>query len=114
MRYALLDAVVDRCFPVIDALEAELERIELRIFSKGQARTSMQRLYLLKQQVIVLKRAVAALREGVDRLHGGRVPRVCHGMQDYFRDVVDHLAHIDASIDSMRDTIGRPCRSICR
>ena len=104
--YALLDAVVDRYFPVIEALEAELERIELRIFTKGQARTTMKRLYALKQQVSVLKRAVSPLREGVAKLCGGRVPRVCQGTQDYFRDVADHLAHIDASIDSMRDTIG--------
>ena len=36
--YALMDAVVDRYFPVIDALEVELETIEQRIFTKGAAR----------------------------------------------------------------------------
>ena len=103
--YALLDAVVDRYFPVIDALEVELETVEQQIFTKGAARTSIQRLYALKQRAMVLKRAVAPLLEGVGRLHGGRVPQVCIGAQDYFRDVVDHLARIDGSIDAMRDTI---------
>ena len=40
--YALMDAVVDRYFPIIDALEAELETIEDQIFEPGvgRARTS--------------------------------------------------------------------------
>ena len=35
--YALMDAVVDRYFPVIDALEVELEAIEQQIFGQGGA-----------------------------------------------------------------------------
>jgi len=104
--YALMDAVVDRYFPVIDALEVELETIEQQIFAKGAARSSIQRLYALKQRAMVLKRAVAPMLEGAGKLHGGRVPQVCVGSQDYFRDVVDHLARINGSIDAIRDTIG--------
>ncbi len=36
--YALMDAVVDRYFPIIDTLESELEAIEARIFSRGARR----------------------------------------------------------------------------
>ena len=104
--YALMDAVVDRYFPVIDALEVELETIEERIFTKGVARESIKRLYALKQRLTVLKHAVAPLLEGVGRLHGGRVPQICAGTQDYFRDVVDHLSRINNTIDAIRDTIG--------
>ena len=35
-----------------------------------------------------------------------RVPQICAGAQEYFRDVVDHLSRINTSIDSIRDTIG--------
>ena len=104
--YALMDAVVDRYFPIIDALEVELETIEERIFTKGVARESIKRLYSLKQRLTVLKHAVAPLLEGVGRLHGGRVPQICMGTQDYFRDVVDHLTRINNTIDAIRDTIG--------
>jgi magnesium transporter len=106
--YALMDAVVDRYFPVLDAFEDELELVEERIFMthQGGARESIQRLYGLKQRVTVLKHAVAPLLEGANRLHGGRVPQVCVGSQEYFRDVIDHLARINASIDAIRDTIG--------
>lgn len=104
--YALMDAVVDRYFPAIDAFDVELEAIEERIFTQGGARENIQRLYGLKQRLTVLKHAVAPLLEGANRLHGGRVPQVCMGTQEYFRDVLDHLSRINGTIDSMRDTIG--------
>lgn len=104
--YALMDAVVDRYFPIIDALESELETIEQQIFIKGTARANIQRLYDLKRRVMVLKHAVAPLLEAAGKLHGGRVPQMCRGTQEYFRDVADHLMRINASIESIRDTVG--------
>ena len=105
--YALMDAVVDRYFPVMEALEDELETIEQHIFTnRGAPRESIKRLYGLKRRVTRLKHAVAPLLEGAGKLHGGRVPQVCTGSQEYFRDVVDHLARIDNGIDAIRDTIG--------
>jgi len=104
--YALMDAVVDRYFPVLDALETELENIEEQIFIKGAARSNIERLYALKCKVTTLKHAVAPLMEDAGKLYRGRVPPVCVNTQEYFRDVYDHLNHINASIDTMRDTIG--------
>lgn len=104
--YALMDAVVDRYFPVLDALETELDNIEAQIFVKNAARSNIQRLYELKSKVTVLKHAVAPLLEDVGKLHRGRVPHVCVNTQEYFRDVYDHLTRINASIDTIRDTIG--------
>ena len=103
--YALMDAVVDRYFPLIDALESELEDLEARIFGHGAARSNMQHLVELKRRVMVLKHAVAPLMEAVGKLHGGRVPGVCVASQDYFRDVYDHLVRNNASVDTMRDSI---------
>ncbi len=104
--YALMDAVVDRYFPVLDEFETELENIEEQIFIKGSARTNIERLYALKRKVMTLKHAVAPLMEETGKLYRGRVPRVCANSKEYFRDVFDHLTHINASIDTMRDTIG--------
>ncbi|ARU05219.1 magnesium and cobalt transport protein CorA [Comamonas serinivorans] len=103
--YALMDAVVDRYFPVIETLEAELEDAEHQIFTQRAARDSIKRLYRLKQRVMVLKHAVAPLLEAAAKLHGGRVPQICSGSQHYFRDVNDHLVRINGLIESMRDTI---------
>jgi len=104
--YALMDAVVDRYFPVVDMLESELEKIEDRIFIKGSQRDNIERLYDLKRKVLLLKHAVAPLLDAIGKLHGGRVPAFCFDTQDYFRDVHDHLQRINTSLDTIRDTIG--------
>jgi len=103
--YTLMDAVVDRYFPVIDDLESQLESIEERLFDKGAALTNIEQLYELKRKVVVIKHAVLPLMEATGKLHGGRVPPVCAATQEYFRDVYDHLTRINATIDAMRDTI---------
>lgn len=104
--YALMDAVVDRYFPVLDMLETELEKIEELIFSRGKQRDNIERLYELKSKVTTVRHVVAPLMEAVGRLHGGRVPSMCQDTQEYFRDVHDHLHRITASLESIRDTIG--------
>ena len=103
--YALMDAVVDRYFPVVDLLESELEKIEDRIFIRGSQRANIERLYELKSKVLLLRHAVMPLMEGVGRLYGGRVPALAVDTQDYFRDVHDHLYRIAGSVDTIRDTV---------
>jgi magnesium transporter len=103
--YALMDAVVDRYFPIIDEMEDELEAIEEEIFEPGSARQNIERLYALKRRLQVLRHAVVPLMEATGKLFGGRVPPVCERSQDYFRDVYDHLVRSNATLESLRETI---------
>ena len=103
--YALMDAIVDRYFPVLEMLETELEKIEELIFSQGKQRDNIERLYELKGKVTTVRHAVVPMMEAVGRLYGGRVPSMCLDTQDYFRDVHDHLHRISAALDTIRDTI---------
>jgi magnesium transporter len=101
--YALMDAVVDRYFPILDALESELEQIEEQIFMRNTARSNIEALYALKRSLMTLKHAVDPLMEAVSKLYGGRVPQICSGMGEYFRDVFDHLQRLHATIEGIRD-----------
>ena len=103
--YALMDAAVDRYFPVLEALETELEGIEERIFTGGSARANIEALYALKQKLATLKHATGPLIEATGKLFGGRVPMLCSDMGEYFRDIYDHLVRINQGIDTARDTI---------
>ena len=104
--YALMDSVVDRYFPVLDALEDRLEQVEDHIFDEtASARANIEALYALKQKLMTLKHAAGPLHEAVGKLYGGRVPEVCANTQEYFRDVADHLLRINQSIDSLRDMV---------
>lgn len=103
--YALMDAVVDRYFPVVDTLSDEIERVEERIFSAQTTRASIETLYGLKRKLMTLEHAGGALLEVAGKLHGGRVPPICFNLQEYFRDVHDHLTRLQQSIDNLRDIV---------
>ena len=100
------DAIVDRYFPVVDALECELEAIEASMFSNNQAKENIRKLYQLKRKVETLRHAVLPFSEAVGKLFGGRVPDVVKKVGDYFRDVHDHLLIVVGAIDTLRETIG--------
>jgi len=103
--YALMDAVVDRYFPVLDAIESELERVEEHLFQQGVSpRENIEALYYVKQQLTTLRHATGPAQEHTGKLFGGRVPFACHGLTEYFRDVYDHLARINQAIDAARET----------
>jgi magnesium transporter len=103
--YALVDAIVDRYFPVEDAVDSELEALEARIFEGTSPRANLEALYALKRKLTVLNHAIDPLLEAVGKLAGGRVPQVCQGTQDYFRDVVDHLERLSHNVDTLRETV---------
>jgi magnesium transporter len=97
--------VVDRYFPVVDALQDELEATEERIFTGAPSRASVEALYDLKRKATTLQHVARPLLEATGKLYGGRVPQVCAGVQDYYRDVYDHLLRINQSTDSLRETV---------
>lgn len=106
--YAVVDNAVDRYFPIVDQLESELEEIEGRIFESTESdthRQSIKELYALKHKGMVMRHAVEPLIEVVHKLYGGRVPSVCVGVQEYFRDVYDHLLRISQQLDGLRDMV---------
>jgi len=106
VMYAIIDAVVDRYFPILDKLEDDLDTVEQRIFApEGAPRDNIEALYAIKQRLMVMKHAVAPLLEGISNLSGARVPTLCAKISEYFRDIYDHLQRLNQTADSIRDTI---------
>ncbi|HEY2025043.1 magnesium/cobalt transporter CorA [Paraburkholderia sp.] len=106
--YALIDDVVDRYFPIIEAMSTELEQLEDRIFDRNDSAASraiVQDLYSMKRRLVILQHHIAPLQEAVSKLTGGRIPSVCAGMQTYFRDVYDHLDRIVRTIEGRREIV---------
>jgi magnesium transporter len=103
--YALIDAVVDRYFPIVEKLEDELEDIEQSLFDERLTKSNIERLFELKRKVMLVKHAVSPLMEAVGKLSSGRVPPICANSTEYFRDILDHLTRINAVIESIRDAI---------
>ena len=101
--YALMDAIVDRYFPVLDELETELEGIEEHIFASQTTRDNIEALYNFRRKLNTLKHATEPLLEVTGRLYAGRVPQLVASLQEYFRDVYDHLLRLNQSIDNLHD-----------
>ena len=103
--YALMDNVVDRYFPIVDTLEVQLEEIEEQIFNDESARDNVRALYAIKHRMRVMRHAVEPLIEVLHKLYGGRVPPPCVRVQEYFRDVNDHLLRVSQQLDGLHEMV---------
>ena len=88
--YAVVDQVVDDYSLVLDALDHDVDQIEDSVFAPNRCNHA-ERIYRLKREVLEFKRAVLPLAEPVHRLVNVPVQCVAAGLQEYFRDVHDHL-----------------------
>jgi len=68
--YAVMDAVVDRYFPLLHELETELETIEEQIFGNVSPRANIEALYAMKQRLMVFRHAVSPLLEALGNITG--------------------------------------------
>jgi magnesium transporter len=102
--YALLDAVVDNYFFVLETLGEEIERVEEQVL-KQTGQESLQALHELKREMILLRKSVWPLREVVGRLSRGESSLVRQTTQVYFRDVYDHTVQVIETIETYREML---------
>lgn len=96
--HAVLDTVVDRYELAAQELEVDVQEVETSVFSREYTRDS-PRIYRLKRETLEFRRAVAPLRDPVNRFAMTWAPEAS---RPYFRDVVDHLQRAFA-IDHLLD-----------
>jgi magnesium transporter len=102
--YTILDAVVDSYFPVIDALDEALARIEDRLFEQPSA-PALSKLFALKRSLLQMRRVAAPMRDFFNVLTRRDLPFVSSQTVVYMRDVYDHLLRITELIDTHRDLL---------
>jgi magnesium transporter len=102
--YAIVDQVVDDYIPVIEGVDNDIQELEEEVFSTART-TPVERIYLLKREVLQFHQAAAPLADPLDRLARGRVSPFSDGLEPYFRDVHDHLQRVVARIDTFRDLL---------
>lgn len=104
LLYAILDAVVDSYFPVLDSLDDYVERLEDTLF-KGPKQRTMDQLFAAKRALLHLRRVAAPQRDMMNLLlrHDSRL--IGAPLRAYFRDIYDHLLRITEQIDTHRDLL---------
>lgn len=107
LLYEMLDNQVDSYIPIIDAFEAQLERLGDDIFrSNENERDLLNRLLTSKSSSLRLQRILAPQRELLGRLATNEYRSVPAPARIYFRDVYDHLARLANLAESTRDLAG--------
>ncbi len=102
--YEIVDRVVDDYVPALEGLRVDVEEVESDVFSPDR-RSSAQRIYELKREVLEFSRATAPLIDPIDRLAEGRYEIVHEDGQHYFRDVGDHLRRVNDQLESFSDLL---------
>jgi magnesium transporter len=103
--YAIMDFVVDHYFPIVDALEDELETLEDQIFGEHFSRETTRRIYELKRDLLEVKRAISPLVDICNRLMRFDLELIPEDTRPYFRDVYDHVIRINEIVDNLRELL---------
>jgi magnesium transporter len=102
--YALIDAVVDNYFAVLEKMGDEIEDIEDEVIATPEPSTA-QAVHNLKRQSISLRKYVWPLREVISSLERCESGLISKTTSVYLRDVYDHTIQVIDSIETFRDTL---------
>lgn len=102
LLYALIDAMVDHCFPILEEYGNRLEELEDEILEHPSPAV-IRKVHALKRELLVLRRDFWPLREVVHTLQ--REPHECLSdtTRTYLRDVYDHLVQIIDILETYRE-----------
>jgi magnesium transporter len=99
--YAVLDHVVDAYGEVAEVLDGEIQAVEREVFS-AERTNPVEQIYKLEREAIDLYRVVSPLLEAVNEISEGRFEAIPSELDDYFRDVHDHLQRVAGRVIGFR------------
>jgi len=102
--HAIADHVVDAYVEVSEAFERDVDQIESLVFAP-RSPVGPEQMYLMKREILELRRAVMPLAVPLRRLTEGYTPLVPDKVRSYFRDVDDHLAVVAERVASFDDLL---------
>jgi magnesium transporter len=104
LLYALVDAVVDHYFAVLEALGEKIESLQERVMADPKPDT-LKDIHALKRQLLFVRRAVWPLREATNNLSRSDCPYLHEPTKVFVRDVYDHVVQIVDTIESLREMV---------
>jgi len=104
LAHALLDAIVDSFFPVLDKFGEKFETLEAKLIGRPAPET-LRTIQILKREMIFLRKSVWPLREMIGGLARSESPLIREPSVIYFRDVYDHVVQVIDSIETYRDML---------
>lgn len=103
--YSILDFIVDNYAPVLEAITDEVECIEDRVLVESLSSADINRLYLLRRDLLRLRNAAGPLVDVCRRIEHANTLPIDPVMQPHFRDVTDHIIRVQSEIDTLREVL---------
>jgi magnesium transporter len=102
LAYALIDAVVDGYFPVLETLGDELDALEDEVFGDPDKET-LARLHALKRDLVNLRKAIWPHRDMLVGLERDATDLIPEETRHHMRDAYDHVVRIIDLADALRE-----------
>jgi len=104
LAYALIDAIVDNYFSVMESLGEQVELLEEQLAS-NPSKDMLINIHILKKDMIYLRKSVWPLREVISGLEHSDNPLIRDATRIYLRDVYDHTIQVIDTIETFRDMV---------
>jgi magnesium transporter len=104
LLHALVDAIVDQYFAVLESLGEKIETLQQTVVDDPKPET-LNDIHALKRQLLFLRRAVWPLRDVMNNLSRSSCPFLQEPTKVFFRDVYDHVVQIVDTIETLREMV---------
>ena len=105
LLYALIDAVIDHYFVIIETLGNKIEDLESDVFDGIQDDNITRQIQDLKREILRVRRAIFPLREVISRIERHESPLIKDKTKTFFRDIYDHIIQVSENIDIYREMV---------
>ncbi|MDD3043456.1 MAG: magnesium/cobalt transporter CorA [Methanosarcinaceae archaeon] len=104
LAYALIDAVIDNYFLILEKSGEQIEALEDELISTPRPET-LQKIQSFRRDMILLRKSVWPLRELINGLQKVESDLIKDSTQLYLRDVYDHTIQVIDGIEAFRDIL---------
>lgn len=100
--YALIDAIIDNYFIIIEKLGEKIENLEDKVCSRPKP-ANLRVIHRLKRDLIFLRKSVWPLREVISILERGESSLILESTNVYLRDIYGHTIQVMDTVETLRD-----------
>lgn len=102
LAYALIDAVIDNYYPVLEVYAERLDELE-ELATESTQRHVFNVLHEVKADLLILRRAIWPLRDGISLLAREDNPRISDNTRVFLRDCYDHVVQLVELVETYRE-----------
>jgi magnesium transporter len=104
LAYALMDAIVDNYFRILESMGDIIEELEEEVLGQPTLDT-LHRIHHLRREMLVVRRAVWPLREVLGQMYRGEIGLVTEETRLFLRDVYDHAVQVIDTTETLREVL---------